>query len=631
MKKIARSRFARRYAWRILSGALLSSFLCIAKSRTAADSRPVIASAPEKPTNWSDRSYYLAMRDGVRLAVSWYFPDRLPPVNPAPVLLVQTRYGRARSKNYVDTWLQGGYVAAVVDVRGSTASFGSRDSELGSTEQSDMDEIIAHVAKQPWSNGKVVASGISYLADAADLATTRKASALVAAIPREADLDNWAVFWPGGIPNDYLFLGWSVGVYEADFGRPRTPPPSTSRADSVPWDCRLRAEDCPKLFPLLQPVDEDADYNLLREALNLREKSAKHWTSSDYANVTFRDDKGLNGNAPFDAAGAHLEAVRREKKPVQYWGSWIDANTGDSALSRYLSTPLVPSVMIITANNHVGDIGGDPFFPERRDPIPSIDEQNRLNLAFSNLIVRSDSVPTRTIQYYVLGAGVMRETPQWPPRGVRQVRFSLDANGRMTRKKSVVGLDSYEVDFTATTGQENRWTTGYGASPAYGDRREEDRKLITYDSTPMSVDAELVGWPVVTLRMRTKTSDPAIFAYLEDVAPDGRVTYITEAQIRATNRKLADRSKLPYYQGPAAHSFNRSDALPIVPGEPFTLKFKLNATAALIKRDHRLRLAIAGADADSFRRLSTGTAERFDIYRGGGEPSVLEVPLRSWR
>lgn len=62
---------------------------------------------------------------------------------------------------------------------------------------------------------------------------------------------------------------------------------------------------------------------------------------------------------------------------------------------------------------------------------------------------------------------------------------------------------------------------------------------------------ELAGWPIVVLQMSAATSDPAVFAYLEDVAPDGTVTYITEGQLRAMNRKIADQDALPYDLGPA--------------------------------------------------------------------------------
>jgi len=130
--------------------------------------------------------------------------------------------------------------------------------------------------------------------------------------------------------------------------------------------------------------------------------------------------------------------------------------------------------------------------------------------------------------------------------------------------------------------------------------------------------------------MTARTADPVVFAYLEDVAPDGRSTYLTEGQLRAINRKIADPATLPYNPGPAPHSFRRADALPVIPGEAFTLKLKLFATAALIRNGHRLRLAIAGADAGTFAPLSTAP-ERFEIARGGGEPSMIELTLAPWR
>lgn len=632
---VGRLNSGQHHARRVILATGMGALLIICNQpigHAAAASTP----APEKPAGWSDQSHYLAMHDGVRLAVSLYFPNHRVPAKPTPILLLQTRYGRAADwptidgKGYSDSWLKAGFVVAAVDVRGTAASFGYRDSEVGSDEQRDMEEIIAHLAKQPWSNGKVVASGISYLADTADIATTRHAPALVAAIPRETDFDFYDLFWPGGIPNDYLFLGWSDSVYEIDFGRPRGGEDPTLNAESGALDCRLRAQDCPKLFPRLQPVDEDPDYTLLREALGTREKDRKHWTTNDYATALYRDDKGLNGHTIFDgSAGAHLDAVRREGKPVQYWGSWVDANCADAALNRYNSTPEIPSNIIITANNHEGDLGADPFFPERRDPFPTVEEQHRLNIGFANKIL-SGHRPARLIRYYVMGATTMRETTVWPPVGIKQIRFALDANGGLTRGNPANGLDSRPVDFTATQGKENRWTTNAGPPPVFTDRRVEDRKLLTYDSAPMTEDSEMAGWAVVSLRMRAKTNDPAVFAYIEDVAADGRVTYVAEGELRAVNRKIADPATMPYDQGPAPHSFNRADALPVVPGEAFTVKFKLYSTAALIKKGHRIRLAIAGGDADTFHRLSNGQPEQFDIYRGGNEPSVVYVPLRPW-
>ena len=113
-------------------------------------------------------------------------------------------------------------------------------------------------------------TGVSYTGSTADVATTRLAPALVGVIPRQTDFDFWELLWPGGIPNDSMFLDWSAGVYEIDFGRPRTRQGAVVTAAQAGLDGRLRAQDCLKLFPTLQPVDEDPECLLLQEALASR-------------------------------------------------------------------------------------------------------------------------------------------------------------------------------------------------------------------------------------------------------------------------------------------------------------------------------------------------------------------------
>lgn len=69
---------------------------------TAAPEHDRLEVSPAAPSNgsaptqharpdWRDVSYYLPMRDGVRLAISIYFLGHMPPAKPAPVVLVQTR------------------------------------------------------------------------------------------------------------------------------------------------------------------------------------------------------------------------------------------------------------------------------------------------------------------------------------------------------------------------------------------------------------------------------------------------------------------------------------------------------------------------------------------------------------
>lgn len=605
---------------RLALGALsLSALLAVGGGSTPAPAQAAEVLQAARPQGWSDRSYYLPMPDGIRLAVSLYFPMGVVPAKPTPVLLIQTRYGRATEIKYGERWRQAGYVVAIVDTRGSTASFGPRRVDIGPQEVRDMDEIIAHLASQPWSNGQVVASGISYSADTADWATSRPAAALIASVPRQADFDVYQhLFFPGGVMNDFMLSVWGGYTREIDMGRD---------GQEQGLDCVARSADCPKLFPSLQPVDADPDLSILRQAVTGRVR----WAPDDYGKAEFRDDKGLNGYTMFASSPAsELAAIRVQRKPVQYWGSWVDGGTAEAALARYRSAPEVPAQVWITANNHGGDVGADPLLPDQKAALPSVEGQFKSHFDFADRARRGETIE-RVVNYYVMGSGVFRQTRVWPPADAKMVRLSLAPQRRLSETPVAAGVDRYDVDFTASTGKATRWSTQFGTPPAYPDRREADARLIVYDGPAQVQDMELVGTPTVTLTLASTSADPAVFVYLEDVAPDGRVSYLTEGQFRAIHRKPADPASLPYDQGPAPHSFRRADALPVTPGEAMTLSFALMPTAALIRRGHHLRVAIAGADADTFHRYPEVGGETFLIHRGGSRASSVDVPLRPWK
>ena len=145
----------------------------------------------------------------------------------------------------------------------------------------------------------------------------------------------------------------------------------------------------------------------------------------------------------------------------------------------------------------------------------------------------------------------------------------------------------------------------------YGDRAEADGRLLTFTSEPVAADTEITGHPIITLFASSTHADGLFIAYLESVAPDGKVTYITEGQLRAVQRKTS--TDQPAYWKPGPHRRQlRSEAMPLVPGEVTELEFELWATSVLIRAGHRLRVAIAGADEDTFLRDP----------RDGGEPTI---------
>ena len=159
-------------------------------------------------------------------------------------------------------------------------------------------------------------------------------------------------------------------------------------------------------------------------------------------------------------------------------------------------------------------------------------------------------------------------------------------------------------------------------------RREQDLRLLTFTSAPFERDREITGHPLITLFVRSTHEDGLFIAYLEDVAPDGRVTYITEGQLRAIMRRLGDEPPLYRKAGPHRSEL-RADAMPLVPGEVAELTFELWATSVLIRKGHSLRVAVAGADKDTFAHYPlNGEVPKITVERNRAYPSHLVLPFR---
>lgn len=115
-----------------------------------------------------------------------------------------------------------------------------------------------------------------------------------------------------------------------------------------------------------------------------------------------------------------------------------------------------------------------------------------------------------------------------------------------------------------------------------------------------------------------------MIAYL---APDRRATYLTEGERRLLHRGSggAGCDAAPS----TARTFNRADAHAVVPGQSMQIEMPLANAAALLRRGHRLRLSLAGADAGTFPALTEQPAT-WTLQYGGASGSSLQVPTRPW-
>jgi predicted acyl esterase len=146
----------------------------------------------------------VAMRDGVRLATDVFLPKG---AGPFPVVLERTPYNRQRSPPAAQ-YNRNGYVFVMQDWRGLFGSEGKFTVEMLTGTQGGEDgyDTVEWIARQPWCNGKVGATGGSGPGIAAKQTVLANPPHLVAA----------SVGVAGIHPDDRVFLNGGVLAEQSD-------------------------------------------------------------------------------------------------------------------------------------------------------------------------------------------------------------------------------------------------------------------------------------------------------------------------------------------------------------------------------------------------------------------------------
>ena len=604
-----------------------------------------------------NQAVYVPMRDGVEIAVDIWLPPELRAGARVPVLMATTRYWRAyrpgwlfrvfvalhlkRPDNLLGSqvlfFTRQGFAVIIADARGSGASDGTRITELSPDEITDLGELIGWAARQPWSSGRVGTFGGSYGGNTAELAAVSEHPALHAVTALCNDFDIMLGYArPGGVYDVGVIQPWSD--YNEDRDRNDVGFTGLRR-----WYHR-------QLTPGLKPVDADPNGAHLATILSHRHNPA---AVQSFGKPEFRDDRIQTVKGPISLEQITPYGLRAQIEasgvPMMVWCGWLDAGVCDGSLSRYRNFKN-PQQLVIGAFPHSGAYNVDPFLPldNHTPPNPPLEERDRIEAEFFDHFLRADHPEpfASSVRYYTMGEGEWHTSAVWPPAGLTMRRYylvggagsvSVGVGRHNAEEERSLGLqppaamsasDSYTVDFSTTTGKTNRWYPQSGGDVIYPDRAGEDKKLLTYTGAPLNTDVEITGSPVVTLDIASSQSDGALFVYLEDVSPEGRVTYVTEGIFRVINRKIA-KGPLPYTPLGPPHSFLRADAEPLVPGQAAEIAFSLFPTSVVLRKGHRIRLALAGADSSVFERCPAEGTPRLTVYREKERSSYLDLPMKN--
>lgn len=587
---------------RQLFAALLGLVLLLGASAVSADEPRVSrfgeysGYSPQVADGYVRTSFYLPMRDGVRLAVDLYRPTkggvlvegRFPviwhhtndrgPGGPIPeranpglaAMPLLTRYG---------------YVVAVVERRGLGASTGARRGYHDRNEDFDAYEVTEWLAAQAWSTGNVGIWGCSNTGEAAMHAVSVAPPHLKAAFAGCFSFNKYDGMLRGGI-----FAQWGTGP-ERTFDQDMT----------------------------ARPVDGDESRTLLRIAATDHRNSTvlyDLWTGMPY-----RDSFSPLVGSRFWAEGSlssYLPQVRASGVPIYILGGWQDEFRKEGMVAFANLDPGKRRIII------------GPWRHCMNDGFNLLAEAHRF---FDYYLKGIDNglAAEDPVHYFTIGAPAGQEWQSAPdlPLNFTRRPFYLAPAGLSPRAPGARDKDA------ATA-----FTISYDV-PAPGPNDPPDRRLngIMAFAVPapteaagthflgpvLGADTEVTGIPIADLWITATSDDAALFVYLEDVAPDGTVRVVTDGRLRASHRRLNDP---PYaYLGLPWHRSYAEDVEALVPGQAARLTFDLFPISWVFKAGHRMRISIAGADYRERNRPQLTPPPTVRILNSPDHPSTVGIPV----
>ena len=460
---------------------LLSAALSMACAAVLPPSAPTYGVRLEK--SW------IPMKDGVRLAVTLYMPAKLRTGERVPALLEYLPYRKdddeaARDYGTHAYFAKRGFVGARVDIRGFGASEGTPpEREYSAQEQQDAEEVIAWLARQPWSNGKVGMLGISWGGFNSIQMALRKPPALKAilAVAATEELFKEDVHYIDGV--------FHVDEFELtmDLDQGRTGAPDFSldesvigpRMDSVPWSL-----------------------NYMKH-----QRDGAFWRAPLRPIETLQVPAFLIGGMQDGYRDSIPRMLEKVKAPLKAWiGPW----------------------------NH--------GFPNGSDYGPSYEWRDQAVRWFDYWLKGRDTGvlkdPRLVIyqQHWHAPESQSQDVPgewraeTWPPAGLAPLTLYLQPEHRLAADSATAGRDL--LRYVPSTGVE----AGFWWGELLTDQRPVDAFSLIYDSPALADEVAILGLPHVNLQVAADARLADWFVRLSDVAPDGRVTLVTGAGLNGAQR-----------------------------------------------------------------------------------------------
>ena len=516
-----------------------------------------------------DRNAIIVARDGTKLACDVYRPDA-PGSYPAILTMLPYRKDDvAAHAAHHDYFVPRGYAVVLLDMRGTGSSGGHTDMGdfCGPEDQLDGYDAIEWIAEQPWCDGAVGMTGVSFGWFTSLLTATRRPPHLRAIAPIYGGVDFYDDWNEGGSMLGHLFSG----RYSAQMLAYNSAPPS------------LRDED----GRWLDVWNEHLDNN-------------EPWLFSWLGNQTETDFwKECSIRYHYGDIDVPIFAI----------GGWADFNPSDAL--RVFQNVAGPVRVLVGPWTHME--------PTDAIPGPRIDHLHELlrwwdcHLKGVDNGIKDEPPITIFVQEGRLEPaepdrrGRWRFEDQWPVAGVTHTKY-FGPDGRLSRRRPRTSDGADEFRYVPTVGTTAGLVGGVASGVGLpGDQRPDAAFSLVYTSAPLDNDTEITGVPTADLHISSTAGVAAFVVKLCEVEPDGFSSLITRGSANATRRE------------------SRADPEPLEQEQVYRLSVELRATSYVIPRGHRIQVIVAGAD---FPWLwSTPEPAVNTVHRSQTHPSSITLPV----
>ncbi len=444
---------------------------------------------------------WIPMKDGVRLAADVWRPKGKGDGGKFPVLLEYLPYRKTESRpsnyGFYAYFVKRGYVVARVDIRGTGNSEGTLiPYEYSEIEQKDGEEVIAHLARQKWSNGNVGMFGISWGGFNSIHMAMRRVPALKTIIAIDATDDLYQ--------DDVHFMDGMIHV------------------DS--WEM---------LMDVANSMPGAPDYRI-DEAYFKDRFDQPPWM------LTY---KRQQRDGPFWDRTALKTRYDSIRIPTFLIGGWYDGYR--DSVPRMLEHMKAPVKAIVGAWHHT--------YPDQPYPKPGFDWRREALRWYDQWLKGKNTgiMDEPRLAVYVrqwhppgpfleFAPGFWRYEEGWPVARIRErVLFPQPEGGLDEKPPSPAAA---ELRYVPTTGVEAGGPVMWFGDVA-PDQRPTDAFSLVYETAPLEADVEILGLPKALLEVSADAPLAHWFARLNDVAPDGTVTLVTSAGQNGAHRESASEPK----------------------------------------------------------------------------------------